>query len=72
MRFFHQPWQKQFFQDQLNRHGRSRQALGKVFSRIPIKKTHRSVDYADGARIVGIDLVGGEKPAAALFGPIVV
>jgi hypothetical protein len=70
MRFFYQPWQKLFFEDQLNRHGRSPQALGKVFSRVPIKKTHRSVDYASVADRAG-DLAGGGSPAA-LFGPVVV
>jgi hypothetical protein len=69
LRFFHLPWQKQFFEDQLSRHGRSPQALGKVFSRIPIKKTHRSVDYADRARqSAGIS---DGKSASALFGPVV-
>jgi len=72
LRFFHLPWQKQFFEDQLSRHGRSPQALGKVFSRIPIKKTHRTVAYASDAADPAQALAAGKASPSELFGPVVV
>jgi hypothetical protein len=71
IRFFHQPWQQRFFQDQLDRHGRSLQALGKVLSRIPIKKTHRTVEYA-GSSAAPASRRAGSASAPELFGPAIV
>ncbi|MBL96639.1 MAG: hypothetical protein CMF52_02390 [Legionellales bacterium] len=39
--FFYQKWQKEFISDQLKRHGESIQSVGKIFSRVPIKKLQR-------------------------------
>lgn len=41
--FFYEEWQKEFFVDNVKRQGDSIQALGKIFSRIPIKKLQRTV-----------------------------
>lgn len=41
--FFYEKWQKEFFVDNIKRQGDTIQALGKIFSRIPIKKLQRTV-----------------------------
>jgi len=46
IRFYYADWQKSFFSNQMSLHGTSQQGLGKLLSRVPIKKTHRAVKYA--------------------------
>ena len=41
--FYYEEWQKKFFSDQMKIHGTSIQGLGKLLSRVPIKKTQRKV-----------------------------
>lgn len=43
IRFYYEDWQKEFFIDNVQRQGSSIQAMGKIFSRVPIKKFQRSV-----------------------------
>lgn len=45
--FYYEQWQKDFFTDQMGKHGTSPQGFGKLLSRIPIKKTQRATRYAD-------------------------
>ena len=43
VRFYYQQWQKDYFEDTIQRHGESIQAMGKIFSRIRIKSLQRVV-----------------------------
>ena len=45
IKFYYKKWQKDFFSDQMAKHGTSLQGLGKLLSRVPIKKTQRSIVY---------------------------
>ena len=71
VRFYYEQWQKVFFSDQMARHGTSVQGLGKLMSRVPIKKSQRAVCYA-------ADLQRGSHAAptpvneSLMFGPIIV
>ncbi|MFN3075332.1 MAG: B12-binding domain-containing radical SAM protein [Alphaproteobacteria bacterium] len=44
IRFYFTPWQQEYFADQLAFHGKTVQGLGKMYSRIAIKKLQRSVE----------------------------
>jgi hypothetical protein len=41
VRFYYQQWQKDYFEDTIQRHGESIQAMGKIYSRIRIKSLQR-------------------------------
>lgn len=71
VRFYYEQWQKDFFCDQMDRHGTSMQGLGKLMSRVPIKKTQRAVCYASD---VPHDNDGAPTPVneSLMFGPIIV
>jgi hypothetical protein len=43
VRFYYQQWQKDYFEDTVQRHGKSIQAMGKIYSRIRIKSLQRVV-----------------------------
>ena len=43
VRFYYKQWQKDYFEDTINRHGESIQSMGKIFSRIRIKSLQRVV-----------------------------
>ena len=42
-RFYYEQWQKDYFEDTIQRHGESIQAMGKIYSRIRIKSLQRIV-----------------------------
>jgi len=43
VRFYYQQWQKDYFEDTIQRHGETIQAMGKIYSRIRIKSLQRAV-----------------------------
>ena len=43
VRFYYQQWQKDYFEDTIQRHGETIQAMGKIYSRIRIKSLQRVV-----------------------------
>ena len=43
VRFYYKKWQKDYFEDTIQRHGESIQSMGKIFSRIRIKSLQRVV-----------------------------
>ena len=42
-RFYYEQWQKDYFEDTIQRHGKSIQSMGKIYSRIRIKSLQRVV-----------------------------
>lgn len=69
--FYYEQWQKDFFSDQMARHGTSHQGLGKLLSRVPIKKTQRATSYADDAPITGAPL-STPVSESRVFGPVII
>lgn len=69
--FYYEQWQKDFFTDQMKKHGTSPQGLGKLLSRIPIKKTQRATRYADN---IILESASPQKSLSEsrLFGPIII
>lgn len=71
VRFYYEQWQKDFFSDQMIKHGTSIQGLGKLLSRVAIKKTQRATAYADDSTLVG-DPIMSLPTESQLFGPIII
>ena len=71
VRFYYERWQKDFFSDQMARHGTSMQGLGKLMSRVPIKKTQRAICYASDVPHDN-DAVPTPVNESLMFGPIIV
>jgi hypothetical protein len=69
--FYYEQWQKDFFSDQMEKHGTSPQGLGKLLSRIPIKKTQRATRYADS---VVLENVSSHAPLSesSVSGPVII
>jgi hypothetical protein len=69
--FYYEQWQKDFFADQMEKHGTSPQGLGKLLSRIPIKKTQRATRYADS---VVLENVSSQTPLSesSVSGPVII
>ena len=69
--FYYEQWQKDFFTDQMKKHGTSPQGLGKLLSRIPIKKTQRATRYADNI-VSGNPTPQASLSESSLFGPVII
>lgn len=71
IRFYYEQWQKDFFSDQMARHGTSLQGLGKLLSRVPIKKTQRATGYVAD---VSLTSVSSATPVSEsrIFGPVII
>jgi tRNA A37 methylthiotransferase MiaB len=69
--FYYEQWQKDFFTDQMKKHGTSPQGLGKLLSRIPIKKTQRATRYADNI-VSGNPTPQVSLSESSLFGPVII
>ncbi len=66
LRFFFSRWKKDLIADQLHRHGKTPQALGKMFSRIPIKRLQRTaVRSGDSGADASPELHGAETVGPA-------
>ena len=78
IQFYYKQWQVDFFSDQMARHGTSLQGLGKLLSRVPIKKTQRATAYAYDSSLTGLSPSRtGLSPsrsasASELFGPVII
>ncbi len=69
--FYYEQWQKDFFTDQMMKHGTSPQGLGKLLSRIPIKKTQRATRYADNI-VLENPTPQSSLSESRLFGPVII